>query len=137
MITVEFTGIKQVIENLVRYEVEQRARLRLACEAVAQMLEQHARYNHPWHFDTWQTDLTTRGSWDELPGAIYQVVLSAGMDYNKYLELAGDGRYAANLAGLPHTSLTNMGSSKWSWLWPAMIEKHQAALSIFEFYLKH
>jgi hypothetical protein len=139
MISFQFTGIEGVIGNLLKYEQEQRARLRLACEEIAKMLESYAIMHHPWTVRTQGTNLTTLGTWDELPDAIYQVVLSAGMNYDRFLELAGPvrGDYAAHEAALPNTALSSANAGKWAWLYPTMIACHQEALNTFARHLWH
>lgn len=139
MLSIEWSGIEEVLGNLARYEADQRARLRVACEEVAQLLERYAIMNHPWTVRTQATNVTTKGTWEELPNDLYEVVLSAGMWYNPYLELAGPNRgdYHRHEGTLPHMGLSNMGNGKWAWLWPAFVANHQAVIDTFVRHLRH
>ncbi len=128
-----------MVANLARYEIEQRMRLRLACEEVAQLLERYAITHHEWQVRTQGTNLTTRGSWDELADDLYEVVLSAGMDYDVYLELAGPNRgdYAEHLGSLPHNSLGSYSGGKYAWLWPTIAANQKAIIETFVRHLSH
>lgn len=139
MIAVEWTGIEDVVANLARYEIEQRMRLRLACEEVAQLLERYAIMNHPWNVFTGATNVTTKGTWAEVAGDLYEVVLSAGMWYDVYLELAGPtrGDYARHSASLPHNSLQEFGGGKYAWLWPAISANQREIINTFARHLAH
>ncbi len=93
-------GAEGVVANLAAWGERM---LRAASEAAAEIaafLEGYAKSHHPWTPRTGATDVSTAGSWGRLAGDLFEVILSAGMDYDVFLELAHDG--------------------KWSWLWPAI-----------------
>lgn len=71
-----------------------------AMEEIAALLEGHAKSNHPWKPDTGATDVSTKGFIAEATPLVITAVLTAGMSYDVFLELARDG--------------------KWAWLWPAI-----------------
>jgi hypothetical protein len=71
-------------------------------EEIAAILEGYAKTHHEWHPDTGATDVSTRGFIAEVTPKMITAVLSAGMSYDVFLELARDG--------------------KWAWLWPAIEE---------------
>lgn len=71
-----------------------------AMEEIAVILEGYAKSNHPWKPDTGATDVSTRAFIAEATPKMITVVLSVGMAYDVFLELARDG--------------------KWAWLWPAV-----------------
>jgi muconolactone delta-isomerase len=139
VISVQFSGLDTVIENLASYEADQINRVRLACIEIAHVLEQYAITHHEWRVRTQATNLTTRGTFDQPTEDLFEVVLSAGMEYNKYLELAGPqpGGFAAHLAGLPHESLVDYSSGKYAWLWPAIMANADQILSIIQRHLRH
>ncbi|MGL1399977.1 hypothetical protein ACSTI4_23555, partial [Vibrio parahaemolyticus] len=73
-----------------------------AAQEIALTLQHYAQANHPWKMDTGATDLSTLGEVSEdLSAHVYTIVLSAGMDYDVFLELAHSG--------------------KWAWIWPAVL----------------
>src|SRR5690242_19199968 len=126
MLKVELTGIPEVVNNLLRYEVEQRMRLRLACKEVAQLLERYAITHHPWNVLTGATNITTRGTWEELTNDLYEVVLSAGMDYDVFLE----GKTATGEDSMPQYR-------RFAWIWPAIAANHHEIIGTFARHLKH
>ena len=69
-------------------------------EEIAAILEGYAKANHPWEPQTGATDTSTRGFIAEVTPKVITAVLTAGMEYNVFLELAREG--------------------KWAWLWPAV-----------------
>jgi len=71
-----------------------------AMEEIAAILEGYAKSNHPWKPDTGNTDVSTHGFIAEATPLVINAVLTAGMEYDVFLELARDG--------------------KWAWLWPAV-----------------
>lgn len=72
-----------------------------AAAEIAHTLEQYALNNHPWEIRSGETNETTRGRVVEFSAEVVRITLSAGMDYDVFLELARDG--------------------KWAWLWPAVM----------------
>ncbi len=126
MIQFQFAGIQGVIDNLLKFEREQHERLRLACEEVAQLLERYAITHHIWTVRTGGTNVTTLGTWDELPGDLYQVVLSAGMDYDVWLEgktVSGGDR--------------DPKYQKFKWIWPAITANKTEIMNTFARHLRH
>jgi hypothetical protein len=71
-----------------------------AMEEIMAVLEGYAKTHHPWTPDTGATDVSTRGFIAAATPKIIIGILTAGMAYDVFLELAHDG--------------------KWSWLWPAI-----------------
>ena len=76
-------------------------RIEGAASEIAHALEQYALNHHPWEIDTGQTNETTKGRIIEFSREMVVIALSAGMDYDVFLELAHDG--------------------KWAWLWPTIM----------------
>jgi hypothetical protein len=130
MIGIEFTGVEQVTMRLLQYEKDQRERAKLACAEVARLLETYAIMHHKWVPRTWATNVTTKGTWQEAADGLYEIVLSAGMSYDVFLE-HGARQYAAltGEGGVPQTV--------WSWLWPALLENRDAILQTFARHLAH
>jgi hypothetical protein len=117
MITLTTTGIDTVTQALHDYQLDQQNRIRLACIEIAHYLEQYAITNHLWKVRTQATNVTTKGTFDEVGEDLYAVVLSAGMDYDVFLELIKNGKYA--------------------WLWPAMVENEKVILDTFARHMRH
>lgn len=82
----------------------------MAAQRIAARLEQHAKEHHKWQRDTGMTDATTRGEIAEATRDHILIALSAGMDYDVFLELAKEG--------------------KWAWLWPTMVEMEGEIMQI-------
>lgn len=78
------------------------AKARRAMEEIAAILEGYAKTHHDWIPRTGDTDVSTRGFINEVTPKMISVALTAGMDYDVFLELAHEG--------------------KWAWLWPAVEE---------------
>ena len=72
----------------------------VAMGEIAALLESYAKANHPWKDDTGATATSIRGFISEVTPITITATLSAGMEYDVFLELARDG--------------------KWAWLWPAI-----------------
>ena len=92
-------GVEQVQKNLdvVAQQVYKRAMR--AMEEMAALLENYAKTHHDWKPQTGATDVSTKAT-VEAAGDFITIYLSAGMDYDVFLELAREG--------------------KWSWLFPAV-----------------
>ena len=71
-----------------------------AADEIAHLLEAYAKSNHLWKPQTGNTDNSTRGFVAAVTEDTITIVLSAGMSYDVFLELARSG--------------------KWAWLWPAV-----------------
>ena len=103
------TGLDNVLRRLDIAAAGMRANALAAAQEIAALLETYAKQNHPWTPDTGATDASTRGTVIDA-GDIITIVLSAGMDYDKFLELARGG--------------------KWAWLWPAVTDNADAIRDI-------
>jgi hypothetical protein len=96
-------GQDQVVANLEKWYRDGILRkAATAMEEIAALLEGYAKANHPWMPDTGNTDTSTRGFIAEATPKVITAVLSAGMAYDVFLELARQGQ--------------------WAWLWPAVEE---------------
>ena len=94
-------GQAEVERNLERwYKDGIMLRARHVMEEIGSLLEGYAKTHHPWTPDTGHTDISTRGFIAKATPLMIQTVLTAGMEYDVFLELARDG--------------------KWAWLWPAI-----------------
>ncbi len=79
---------------------------------IAQLLEVYAKQNHPWKDDTGDTRASIRGEIVEFTDQLVQIAVSAGMDYDVYLELYHNGR--------------------WSWLLPAVLANESKIMDIIK-----
>jgi hypothetical protein len=94
-------GDAEVLEKLQRWYADGiRKKARIAMENISAILEGYAKTHHPWTPRTGATDASTVGTIDEVTERMIGVVLTAGMNYDVFLELAREGR--------------------WAWLWPAI-----------------
>ncbi len=93
-------GLDHVQRNLDLYYQGALRKAVVAMEEIAALLEGYAKANHPWQPRTGATDVSTRGFISEATPLVITATLSAGMEYDVFLELARDGR--------------------WAWLWPAI-----------------
>lgn len=94
-------GLAEVERNLNKwYSDGIMARARQAMEEIAALLDGYAKTHHPWTPRTGHTDVSTRGFISEVTPKIITAVLTAGMAYDVFLELAREG--------------------KWAWLWPTI-----------------
>jgi hypothetical protein len=98
--SVEITGLDAVFRNLDKWGDGLLDRAWLACQIIAARLEAYAKTHHAWRRDSGFTDGSTQGTPERLSEYVFDTILSAGMDYDIFLELARQG--------------------KWAWLWPAM-----------------
>jgi hypothetical protein len=94
-------GLEQAQRNLEVYARGLRSGALLAAHEIAALLEGYAKAHHPWSPDTGATDVSTKGTVAEVSDEMIRIVLSAGMEYDVYLEFAREG--------------------KWAWLWPAIV----------------
>ena len=95
-------GEQLVLQGLEGYIKGLRKAAEDAAGEIAALLESYAKTHHPWTPRTGATDASTRGFVAENSEKLILIVLTAGMDYDKFLELAHGG--------------------KWAWLWPAVID---------------
>ena len=88
-----------------------RRRMIMAMTEVVNFCADYAQENHPWQNRSGMTTATTRG--DLVKANLKEIIgaVSAGMDYDVFLELSRDGR--------------------WSWLFKALIENQETILMIF------
>lgn len=93
-------GLNEAQRKLELYASGLKSQANLAAQEIATLLEGYAKAHHPWTPRTGATTVSIRGTVVEASEEIIRVVLSAGMDYDIYLELFHEGR--------------------WAWLWPAI-----------------
>lgn len=98
MATVE--GLDRVLGNLHRYEAETIQKAADAAGEIAELLEAYAKTNAPFTDRTGNLRASIDGTWSQVRGDVFRVVLSAGMEYAQFVELLHNGKY--------------------SYLWPAM-----------------
>lgn len=103
-------GDKEVLANLDRWYSGKLLVLRRAMDNIGRILEGYAKSHHPWTPRTGHTDLSTRGKISAATQEYIETVISAGMDYDVYLELAREG--------------------KWAWLYPAVVANEDLIKSI-------
>lgn len=128
MISVQFDGIEQVVSALEQYVKDQRERAKLACAEVAHLLENYAIREHPWTVRTGWTTHTTHGVWQAITEDIYEIVISAGMTYDIFLEHeAAQYQKLIGIGGVKQT--------EWSWLWPALMANRDEIMRIFQKHL--
>jgi hypothetical protein len=99
---------------LARLTAWEEARLQRAAGVAAEiaaLLEAFARENHAWRSRSGTTEASIRAEVAQL-GDFVEIVLSAGTDYARFLELARSGR--------------------WAWLWEAVEANGDAVLSLLE-----
>lgn len=99
-------GLAVVLNHLEAYAEGLEARALAAAGEIAAVLESYAKGHHAWKPRTGATDASTKGT-VVAGGDIVDIYLSAGMNYDVFLELAREG--------------------KWAWLWPA-IEANKARI---------
>ena len=93
-------GIDVVQRNIDLWWQGKRRKLATAMEEIAAILENYAKSHHEWKPETGATDVSTVGQISRVLPEMIEVTLSAGMEYDVFLELAREG--------------------KWAWLWPAV-----------------
>ncbi|MCE5199800.1 hypothetical protein LLG39_12585 [bacterium] len=96
-------GLDQVQRNLDKWYSD--GILKRAAEVMAEiaaMLEGYAKSHHDYQDQTANTTNSTRGFIAEATPKVITTVLTAGMAYDVFLELARNG--------------------KWAWIWPAVEE---------------
>lgn len=108
-------GFREVERALDDFEREIHRKTVRAGDEIGHMLANYAKTNHPWTPRTGHTDQSTVGGVYKETREYVQVVLSAGMSYDVFLELAMSGR--------------------WSWLMPAVQANQRQIMSILERHL--
>lgn len=108
-------GFQEVNRNLDNLEREIHRRAVNAMDEVGHFLANYAKTHHPWTPRTGATDVSTVGGIESETKEYVRAVLSAGMSYDVFLELAKDGR--------------------WSWLWPSVTSNQQNIMRILERHL--
>jgi hypothetical protein len=104
------TGVVEVQKNIAALYAGTRKNLVNGMREVCSLLEGYAKNNHPWTARTGNTDNSTdarivSATIDEITAA-----LTAGMDYDVFLELARSGR--------------------WAWLMPAIMANQDKIIEI-------
>lgn len=90
----KITGLDQVQRRLDLYVNGLRNSAREAAAEIAELLANYAKTHHDWQPQTGNTDNSTMGTVQEVEGEVIRIILSAGMDYDVFLELARSGRWA-------------------------------------------
>ncbi|MCW3059709.1 MAG: hypothetical protein JWQ02_1530 [Capsulimonas sp.] len=103
-------GADQVLANLDKWIKERQALAELAMNEVMAALEGWAKSEHTYTDRTANTTNSIRGEVTEASATIVRGVLSAGMEYDVFLELARNG--------------------KWAFLWPTIIRHEKDILNI-------
>ena len=100
----DVTGTDAVQLRLAEVAKQIQEKANTAMEEVMAALEGWAKSEHSYTDRTGNTSVSIQGQVEEASALLVRGVLSAGMDYDVYLELARDG--------------------KWAFLWPT-IERHK------------
>lgn len=90
----EIRGLDVVLGNLERVGLDFVSKRHEAADEIAHLLADYAKAHHPWKPQTGATDTSTRGDIAEETREFVLIALSAGMDYDVFLELAHEGRWA-------------------------------------------
>lgn len=93
-------GLQELLAKTEGLAEAAEAAMRIAAGEIAGYLEGYAKEHHPWQRRSGDTQGTTQGTEKQLAPYIFEVILSAGMGYDLFLELCRAG--------------------KWAWLWPAI-----------------
>ena len=101
-----FDDVRRNMEEVLRNQMRKKAES--AMDEVGHYLANYAKDNHLWTPRTGDTDRSTVGGLYESTAEYVRAVLSAGMTYDVFLELAREGR--------------------WAWLNPA-VEANQSAIN--------
>lgn len=102
-------GLAVVLNHLDLFAEGLKANAILAAGEIAALLESYAKSHHLWKPQTGATDVSTAGRVID-GGEVIDIYLTAGMDYDVFLELAKSG--------------------KWAWLWPAIDANRERILKI-------
>ena len=105
----QIEGMAVVLNHLDVFADGLRDRAMSAAGEIATLLESYAKTHHKWMPKTGATDVSTTGTVID-GGEVIDIYLSAGMDYDVFLELARSG--------------------KWAWLYPAIDANRDRILRI-------
>ncbi len=103
--------LTRALERLDDWELGIRQGCEEAVTAIAELLTDYAKANHPWVSRNGATEAST-GAFVELRGEVLTIVLEAGTDYARFLELARGGR--------------------WAWLWEAVSANEETIRNLLE-----
>lgn len=103
------TGLEEVLESLESWEEAIRGAVKRVSESIADLVQEYARTHHIWQSATGDTDDSTTAT-VTLQEDVFEIVLTAGTDYARFLELARAGR--------------------WAWLWEAISANEEAIRSL-------
>lgn len=103
-------GLEILLGNLDKMQRTWEDGIADAADEIAHLLAAYAKANHPWKPRTGNTDNSTTGTIATITKEYALIVLSAGMEYDVFLELARQG--------------------KWSWLWPAVEANEKRIMEI-------
>lgn len=106
------TGDQQVLANLEKWAQERQAAAVQAMQIVMAALEGWAKSEHAYTDRTANTTNSIRGEVAEASKEIVRGVLSAGMEYDVFLELARNGR--------------------WAFLWPTIVRHEQDIIKLLK-----
>ena len=110
------TGDAQVLAALAAEMARLQANAELAMQEVMAALEGSAKSEHSYTDRTGNTTNSIQGTVAEASAELVRGILSAGMDYDVFLELARAG--------------------KWAFLWPTIERHHDDILAIIEVRMK-
>lgn len=113
---VDVSGVEACIDGLEAAVEGMQRQAESAAKAIAELLQEYARANHPWQNRSGKTEETTLGIVAEVSEELVLISLSAGMDYDVFLETARQGR--------------------WSWLWPAIDANREEIMRILRRHLQ-
>jgi hypothetical protein len=103
---------QRVLASLAAYQERMMLRAQMAMQEVMTALEGWAKSEHSYTDRTGNTTNSIKGQIAEVSAEIVRGVLSAGMDYDVFLELAHEG--------------------KWAFLWPTVMNHRDDILAIIE-----
>jgi hypothetical protein len=106
------TGDQQVLANLEKWAEERQAAAVEAMEIVMEALANWAKTEHSYTDRTSATTTSISGKVAEASKEIVRGVLSAGMEYDVFLELARNG--------------------KWAFLWPTIVRHEQDIIQLLK-----
>jgi hypothetical protein len=105
----QLEGMSVVLEHLDAYVEGLHASALAAAEEIGDLLANYAKSHHAWKPRTGATDASTTSAVID-GNDVIDIYLAAGMDYDVFLELARDG--------------------KWAWLFPAIEANKERIMQI-------
>ena len=90
----QIAGMDALKRQLDAYVVDVQQRVEVAANKIMLDLETWAKAEHPYQDDTGANTASIRGYVTEATPYMVRGVLSAGMEYSVFLELARNGKYA-------------------------------------------